>query len=610
METPTTFGANGTFVPPISGTYQIECWGSGGNGAAYAASVAGGGGGGGGYSIANVAMIAGTGYAVVVDQGGGGGSTSCAGVSANSGHNAVGATGGAAGTGATNNGGAGANGTSTTTGGGGGGGAANGSAGSAASGSTHGAGGTIGSGSAAGGDGGNGATVSGPSTSPSSTAGGGAGGQVTYPAATAGSSGNVFITAFATTPANGLTYSRPTEIYSPSLFTYRDAIDHLLVVEDALGQEIEQKRARGAIQSAYRRLHAEHKWRHLVSLGRVFLQAPLTDSTIVFDSIANTLSSNSFAWPADIAVYRALSGGVTAKIQSGSGTIAQLDPTFTFPNSAPWTSGAIEVTFAQTIYPLPAGLTDIGEIHDQNSFWSTTYVSPGEWLSLERHFHSATRPWFWTIMGHPDLQNQLALCIYGRPSGISSFDFVYQRKPRDLRLDGYARYSSQGTNFISAASPGSTAATLHAAVPPAVAGSVLRLAQADGDRPPGGLDDIESYGDQRIVTAVSSMVLTVDSGWTTGKAESTGHFSLSDPVDLPDYLIQPFLRLCEAEYAQRQQDDARIKLSMGAYQEALVLALGNDAMVPSPTPGDWSGWRWPGIGLVQGAPFTANSWIY
>jgi hypothetical protein len=65
-----TFSADGSFVPVLSGTVQVEAWGGGGSGG-YSSGSGGGGGGGGAYAvIPDVAVTAGTSYAVVVGIGG------------------------------------------------------------------------------------------------------------------------------------------------------------------------------------------------------------------------------------------------------------------------------------------------------------------------------------------------------------------------------------------------------------------------------------------------------------------------------------------------------------------------------------------------------------
>ena len=190
----TVFTAPGTFTPPATGLYLIECWGAGGNGANYSGGAAGGGGGGGAYNSANVLLLQNRSYAVNPDSGGNQGHTTCCGVSAASGLNASGAAGGAGGAGPLNAGGAGANGQSTTSGGGGGGGGGQGGAGGAASGVNGGAGGNQGTGTEPGGYGSQGWYSSNPTLVPI-CGGGGGGADAANPAgASSGAPGQVTIT--------------------------------------------------------------------------------------------------------------------------------------------------------------------------------------------------------------------------------------------------------------------------------------------------------------------------------------------------------------------------------------------------------------------------------
>jgi len=195
-----TFITDGTFTPPacFTGNVQVECWGGGGGGGgSNAASYSGGGGGGGAYVITpTVAVVGGTGYAVVAGTGGDapagaagrdgeassfGGTTVVAGGGGHGGRGDV--AGGHAGAGATTgtgttkyNGGSGLAGTSGTASVGGGGG---GSGGTASNGTTA----TTQTGATAvtgGGNGGNGGAIHAVGVTPTTPPGGGGGGSGHY----------------------------------------------------------------------------------------------------------------------------------------------------------------------------------------------------------------------------------------------------------------------------------------------------------------------------------------------------------------------------------------------------------------------------------------------
>lgn len=211
-----TFNTDGTFVPLINGTIQVECWGAGGGGGGTdTEDWSGGGGGGGAYSIKNItitgstsySVIAGTGGIVTAGSAGGDGEASSFGatlVAANGGgHGGAGGAGnaghaGAAGTGGIGdtkyNGGAGYTGGSKTVGGGGGSSGGTISNGNSATGQT---GATAVTGGGNGGNGGANHTAGSAPTTPPGGGGGGSGHSVnesTDLAGGIGSNGKVVIT--------------------------------------------------------------------------------------------------------------------------------------------------------------------------------------------------------------------------------------------------------------------------------------------------------------------------------------------------------------------------------------------------------------------------------
>jgi hypothetical protein len=259
----------------------------------------------------------------------------------------------------------------------------------------------------------------------------------------------------------------------------------------------------------------------------------------------------------------------------------------------------------QSTYPLPPDLNSMEEIHDESQFWARGYVSAEEWMFLERNVGTSLKPFAWTIMGSPDLIGSMQLCVHGYPSAAESLDFIYSRKPRALNLDGYARYSSETTNTATATS---TTATLAAAVGTDVIGAVFRMGQSGATLPPASINSENRYVYQRMILArPTTTTLTLDSAIPSDSVST--HFCISDPIDLPEYLIDAFLRSCEYQMLLKC-DPARAKDAYKTLLAAKLTACSRDHMEPTPR-GPMSGNRWSRdirwsslTGTVAAYPYT------
>jgi hypothetical protein len=199
----------------------------------------------------------------------------------------------------------------------------------------------------------------------------------------------------------------------------------------------------------------------------------------------------------------------------------------------------------------------------------------------------------------PDLFGSMGIGFYGRVETAQTFDFIYSRQPRRLKYDGYGFYSSQGSGTLQTATKGTTTAAFEGvSLEEDVVNCVLRTAMAGATKPPGGMGAAERYAEQKIVTVRdSSVALTVSSGFQFQKASN--HFTLSDPVDLPEYLLDVFERGCEYQLAILTKSQDRLALER-LYRQGIRRACGRNLMVPSPVSPFEDGWRDPGWVLLTG----------
>lgn len=398
--------------------------------------------------------------------------------------------------------------------------------------------------------------------------------------------------------------------------TYRDAIEHLFLYSGGSPQEQAEDRCRAAVQAAYQDLYLEQDWRYFTAHERINVSANYTTGTVSYVASTRTATISGGAWPTwakDGQIRFADTGDVLYKV--GSRTDADnivLDATFC-PQS-----NLSDQTFEiyQAVYPLPPDMRRMHEISDSPSqCWSSNYVTPEAWLVLDRHVSRQGRPWAWTLMGSEDYFGSLALYLYGRPATAQTFDFIYQRKARDLNYDGYSRYSSNETypNNATPAQASTTAGSLVASlnyltVPSGVVGSVIRMADSNGTEPPGGQGSAHQFNEQRIIQSTNGSTVTV--GAVFNDTVSNGHFTISDPIDLPGYMHGAFRRRCEYELAVLQQNHKAVDRAWAMYQAALREAMARNAQVPVPEVAcGWGGWvpslSGGDMGLLSGT-ITAN----
>jgi hypothetical protein len=384
----------------------------------------------------------------------------------------------------------------------------------------------------------------------------------------------------------------------PTIITYRDAIEHLVAYEDALGEEAQQNRARAAVQQAYRELALEHRWRYLLKHHRITVEDKYTTGTVTYTASSRTVTGSGTTFPTWAAYGSIIFDGDTViyRVSSRSSATALVLES-DFAPAADKASGTY--TLYRSIYPLPGDFYRLEEVFDEQ-VWRTSYVEPSEWLRLGRHIPRGGRPWYWTLMGCADAFGSMAIHFYGRVETTQTFDFIYSKMPRRLKYDGYAYYSSQGSATLTAAARTETTATVNGvSLEEDVVNAMIRTAMTGATKPPGGTAAVERFAEQKVITARGSdAAVTVGSAWEFTKASN--HFAISDPVDLPEYLLDAFYRGCEYQMAIMQQSKGRAE-ALAAYHWAIRRARAKDGSeLPTAESPFSRGWKDPSWQFITG----------
>lgn len=365
----------------------------------------------------------------------------------------------------------------------------------------------------------------------------------------------------------------------PFLATYRDLIEHLLGYADALSIESQQRRVRSAIQIAYRDFAQCHDWQYYKQHDRLQLYAAQSDGTVAYTASTKTVTLTGATWPSwsrygqikfsgDSNIYRVaeLAGDGTLTLETRFAPTADIDAGTTY-------------TLWRSTYPLPGDLLRTSDILDQSNWNSRGYVTPEQWMALERRVGGTQTPFAWTIMGSPELYGQLQLCVHGYPATDQTIDFIYRRSARALKLDGYARYSSQSGSRVSSI-VGNTV-TLSTAVEPDVVAAVFRASVSGATTNPESEDSVNAYLWQmtiydRPTTTTLTLFDIAPTGYTAG-----AYYTISDPVDVAPYMYNALLKRCEYELLSKTEP-SRAQAFHPLMVRALKEAMERDHTMPAP----------------------------
>ena len=382
------------------------------------------------------------------------------------------------------------------------------------------------------------------------------------------------------------------------LTTYRDAIGNLVNYATGAPQDAEQEWVRQSIDEAYTRLFQEHPWRYYTRPGRITLSAPYSTGSISTSGSTLTLAGGTLPTWAGEGTLQISGHGKLYRLRSRtSNSTALFHPDFTPASNV---AAGTTYTLFQTRYALPGHLLKFCGLADESYGLDGNYMPAGELLKLERLDAMSWSGCFrWTIMPSAAEMGTYSLVTYGYPDRAQTIDYVGQFAPRPLKYDGFARYSSGVSGYtISTVTAGDTTCTATGFTPEAgCIGSVLRFALNGATRVPTGTAGINPYNFQKIITNVASSTITFDSA--ADATTTSTHFAISDPIDMPPWMISAFYRCCEYLYCMRMNRD-RLPMAKALYIEELRKALASESMEPPAV-------LLPDRGLAR-TPYRAYNW--
>lgn len=378
-----------------------------------------------------------------------------------------------------------------------------------------------------------------------------------------------------------ITYPKPTnESFPVELFTWRDLITNLADWASIAPSGLAERRLRTATLEAMRVLCTRHEWKFLTEQFVLPLKA-LIDVQGYYDHTGGASErlftiTDATALPSDPSMWNVVIDNVTYEISgSASGTTFNLTLRSN-PNEDVGTALAPEtVTLIRNTYPAPGDFVKASDPQSTNRNRSLIYCSPQEYIEMMGQRAQYGEPRYWTVMPHERLYAQRAIRVFPYPSVDKLVSIFYRKLPRPLRVSGLASGES-GTFSVNVGTDANRATVSGITVSSKLLGCVFRY-RTDANVPE-NVDGRYPYDEQFIVIAVDAVnsYLYLDrdlSASVTAKA-----CVVSDPVDVPQYMLPVLFGECRYQYAKQAQKGTEIIGPLRAdLQETLYTACESDA---------------------------------
>lgn len=338
-------------------------------------------------------------------------------------------------------------------------------------------------------------------------------------------------------------------IYEQEVWTFSDAVEHVLDVFDVPRDARNSRIAMRAVLKASRNLPTLHDWPCYRRLLVVNTVAAYSTGTIAFDFTGGTyermVTLTTGTWPTWAGFGNLRVSGVDYPVlQRVSDTVLTLD-TRRCPGAD--VAAGTAYTVYRNKYPLPNDFRRSDRIIETSTRRELAVVSAGLAQVSNVMSGGTSNPFVSCIVEDENYLSGFALMLAPAINSANSVSFLYQRKMRPLVTQLY----DTGTVAITADSASVTGTGT--AFTERMIGAILRVSpNADAPTPlVGSIASTEpnpaTY--QRVIMGVSDgTTLLVDE--TLGESASGRAFTISDPVDVTDLMIDAFLRLAELEFAR------------------------------------------------------------
>lgn len=319
-----------------------------------------------------------------------------------------------------------------------------------------------------------------------------------------------------------------------SLWTYQDAVDHILDTFDVDRTPRSVRQAKRAILNAYRDLPGKCDWKYFQDRFVFASAAQQATGTIEYDHTGGTyervVTLTDATWPADASLYSIIINDNHYEIESYKSSTEVTLPLTQNPGTD-IASGTSYIAY-RSVYPLPLGFRKIGVLWDMTGDYEIRLAGNQDVHALSMFYDNPGTPISYAIRNAKNYLNSLSVDLAPPPSYSRTYGAVYLRSPRSLNTEELA------TGTVSTS--GTTLTFTNGVLKSKHVGSVIRL--SDSDTAPASRvgswssttvssENVTDAVEERIITAVNSTVsATIDQAFTTDV--SAKGYTISDPLDL------------------------------------------------------------------------------
>jgi hypothetical protein len=321
---------------------------------------------------------------------------------------------------------------------------------------------------------------------------------------------------------------------SLDIYTYQDAVDHLLETFGVERGSNVHRQARRAVQMAYGSFADMHRWSYYDQRAQFQTVATQTTGTIAYDHTLGTyereVTLSGATWPTadDVRLYSLIIDNKRYDIEDVKSTTV-LTLTSTNNPGADVAAGAA-YTLYKSKYHLPINFrkmtSDLKNVEESEAL---EYVSPEDLLEYMMGDWQPTDPVIYTVKNDAEVYGGWLVELAPPPVAVETWEYTYEASPRPIRTERYATgtVTTDGTTTVT--SNGATFVS-------DMRGAILRV-PVSGTTEPGGIvgsidvsgNTVNRFDVQRSIVNLTSTTLTTDAAISTRAGVG---FTISDPVDM------------------------------------------------------------------------------
>lgn len=348
------------------------------------------------------------------------------------------------------------------------------------------------------------------------------------------------------------------------LFTYKDLTDH---GRDYLGANASGEAGRDcrrAARAALSRLSTASRWTYYFQRYRQVVTGPYSTGTVSYDHTGGTyerqLTLTGGAWPEWGALGVVMIGNILYEVVDRKSSSVLTLSVYSNPGA-----DVTDETFTifRDTYPLPVDFLALGNLILNNNAGRLTAEHPQAWLERQHIYRGPGTPRVYCIRADPNYQNTLCISFFPPPDNDYTVDGIYQRRPRDLKVEEYA----EGT--VTTSSGGVTVTGNGTAWTGAMAGSIFRVVNDRNEPPTGWAGDNPPLYERVVLSVESATSLTLDD--LIDETLTGVKYTLSDPVDVETAtMLTALQRGVEAQLAKSRRMADRNELEADYTREVLL----------------------------------------